>query len=253
MSEKVTISSSPKYDINGNCYYELAIPTGEETYINATLSCETVPSNECQLGLFTFLLNEANSSSDPYSHIDRLLDTGVVMPKSAICCPSCGPYMIGSIETFGKFIEAIGSCYGCCVSARGNNRVITILEEILSFYGLSENYPCDNDFITKINALLSEMNSNTGKTYDTDYFLDKGIVEYGSLNANFSSSINNLEDFLYSGNFTETEDIVFNMMIDKGVVLYCSQYWTVVASVETFLKYGEATGVICPSPPPPPA
>jgi hypothetical protein len=227
MNETVKISASPKYDSNGNCYYELEIPTGGENSINATLSCETIIPSGCSLDLFTFLLNEVDSSIDPDLHLVYLLDRGVVFPKSILCCPSCGPYFIGSIDAAEKLLEGFSNCAECCISV----------------INTSENYTCDNDFIPKINALLSEMNSNPGKTYDTEYFLDKGIVEYGSLNADLSSSINKLRDFLYSADFDETEDVIFNTIIEKGLVLHCTQYWTIVASVETFLKYAEALGL----------
>lgn len=229
MSEPVKISASPKYDSNGNCYYELEIPTGGENSINATLSCETIIPSGCSLDLFTFLLNEVDSSIDPDLHLVYLLDRGVVFPKSILCCPSCGPYFIGSIDAFEKFAEGFSSCAECCISVKANELVV--------------NDPCNNDFTSEINALLSEMNSNPGKTYDTDDFLEKGVIEFGSLNADLSSSINKLRDFLYSADFDETEDVIFNTIIEKGLVLHCTQYWTIVASVETFLKYSEAVGL----------
>jgi hypothetical protein len=243
MNETVKISASPKYDSNGNCYYELEIPTGGENSINATLSCETIIPSGCSLDLFTFLLNEVDSSIDPDLHLVYLLDRGVAFPKSILCCPSCGPYFIGSIDAAEKLLEGFSNCAECCISAKANEQMTLQLQETLASYGLEQNYPCDNDFTSKINALLSEMNSNPDKTYDVNDFLDKGVIEYGSLNADLSSSINKLRDFLYSADFDETEDVIFNTIIEKGLVLHCTQYWTIVASVETFLKYAEALGL----------
>lgn len=229
-----------------NEYSGLGIPYYEP--INATLSCDIIPPNACLLDVFTFLLNESNSTTNPYQQFIQRLDKGVIFPKSILCCPDCGPYAISSVETFGKFYEAIAGCTElCCLSFTGGAESLLTLNEILDAFLTPEEkdeiYPCGNDFLQKIDSLLSEMNSNPSKTYNTNYFLGEGIVEYGLLNSDSSSSINKLRDLLFSINTTQTEDVIFKQVLDKGIVVYCTEYWTVIASIETFLKYAEATGI----------
>lgn len=246
--------------INSSLNNDVQIP-GIPYYspIKATLSCEVIPIKSCSLNVFTFLLNESNSTTNPYQQFIQRLDRGVIFPKSIVCCPDCGPYAIASVETFGKFYEAIAGCTElCCLSFTGGVESLLKLNEILDTFLTPEEkdevYPCGNDFSQKIDSLLSEMDSNPSKTYIKDYFLEEGIVEYGSLNSDSSSSINKLRDLLFSINTTQTEDVIFKQVLDKGIVVYCSEYWTVIASIETFLKYAEATGITgCGVAPPVPA
>lgn len=241
-------SENPNF-INSSLNNDVSIP-GIPYYnpINATLSCEVLPTKSCSLDVFTFLLNESNSTTNPYQQFIQRLDKGVIFPKSILCCPDCGPYAISSVETFGKFYEAIAGCTElCCLSFTGGAESLLKLNEILDAFLTPEEkdeiYPCGNDFLQKIDSLLSEMNSNPSKTYNTNYFLGEGIVEYGLLNSDSSSSINKLRDLLFSINTTQTEDVIFKEVLDKGIVVYCTEYWTVIASIETFLKYAEATGI----------
>jgi hypothetical protein len=71
--------------------------------------------------------------------------------------------------------------------------------------------------------------------------LDKGFVEEDTVNG--TSLICKLVPFFTNNNISTTEAVAFlDKLLDKGFVYDCTQA-TVIASVETYLKYAEAVGL----------
>lgn len=185
----------------------------------------------------------------PAEVLDRLLDKGYVMPvgDSGICCPTCGPYVLASVETFLKYAEAVGLTgpeitEKCCTNAFAS--VETYLK-YLEAVGTPNS--CNNGFTQEVNTLLDAL----GTPEAVDRVQDKGIVESGSVNTDLSSSISDLQDLIeamfshpnnVNASFSSLAEIL-DRILDKGIVLYCDEENLVLASVETYLKFAEAYGL----------
>jgi len=143
--------------------------------------------------------------------LDRLLDDGFIGPKCSGCCPDCGNiYVLASVETYLKFFESFGpppAQEDCCTNICIKN---------LQDYGSS-----DPDNLNR--------------------FMDKGIVEYSTFNG--KSFICYIVDYfianpsaLGDSSFGE----VFDRILDKGIVIYCTEDRQIIGSVETFLTLMES-------------
>lgn len=202
----------------------------------------------------------------PFWILYDILDTGQNYPTGSpnVCCPSCGPYIISSVETFLKYAEAVGypeNCCSCCVNAYASTPTMlkflealgtssrptpafaketaAIAEPVLSneFY-----LGCTNYFTEEIESLKLLLTP----TEQLD-FADKGIVEYGSLNTDLTSNISDLKAMLVAfftapGNLL-TYGAMLENLLDIGYVLWCANGTTYLSSVENYLKWYEAVGV----------
>ena len=202
--------------------------------------------------------------------LDRLLDKGIVQTNDEldICCPDCiqdmnsnrvSVYAIASVETFLKFAEALGftqraqpaaspllsnfkeqTVATCCTHISAS--VETSLKFSEAFGNLPNNPTpsCPTNFNSCMNTLKNSLTSE-----GVDRLLDKGIVEYGSLSG--FSQICRIDEFIDLSISLDpqsaTKAEIIDRILDKGLVISCCDDEIVIASIETWLKYAEASGL----------
>ena len=234
-------------------------PENNAMHIHTHVECPApiTPIVDGCLDPFTYTWNAAvnqallDSTSSVAEYFDLILDKGQVLSSAEnICCPDCtiNPiYVLSSTETFLKLAEALGWTeepdLTCCINIQAS--VETYLKYSESFGGTQ--YPCcNNDF----ESCLSQFSTIA----DLSRILDKGVVETNSYNGNtllciiYDLFVNTPEDLLQGATLSE----VFDRILDKGFVAYCCDCNVVIASVETFLKWWEATngcGTVTPPAP----
>jgi hypothetical protein len=205
----------------------------------------------------------------PVEIIDRYLDKGIITSNEtfAICCPDCiqnmnsynvGIYVLASVETFLVWADKIPCVEQAAVALSdtteqplgavddsGNRckcctHIYASVETESKFY---EEYgerdatntlpPCSNNFSQCVNDIISTFNSE-----QQDRFLDKGIVEYGSISG--SSQLCKINEYLdlviFSGISNGTKAEMLDRILDKGIVLSCHNDEVFIMAVETWLK-----------------
>jgi hypothetical protein len=200
----------------------------------------------------------------PFWILYDILDTGQNYPTGSpnVCCPSCGPYIISSVETFLKYAEAVGypqNCCACCLNAYAAPEVIAVLEKALSRQpipkpalakaAIAEPVPTNEFYLGCTNHFTEEVESLKLLLTPTEQldFADIGIVEYGSLNADLTSNVSDLKAMLVAfftapGNLL-TYGAMLENLLSIGFVLWCANGRTYLSSVENYLKWAEAVGV----------
>jgi len=187
--------------------------------------------------------------------LDRILDKGIVQSNNEldICCPDCiqemnnknvSIYVVSSVETYLKFAEAIGFTGFRDVIPTCCTQISASVETGLKFYesfGDIPNNPspsCPTNFNSCLNTLKNSLTPQ-----GVDRFLDKGIVEYGSLSGlSQVCKINEFIDLSISlDSQSSTKEEIIDRILDKGIVVSCYEDEIVISSVETWLKYAEAT------------
>lgn len=235
--------------------------------------CGTACENAYDYMIGYALANKTNTLS-PAEALGLLLDKGLSLPvgNNSICCPVCGPYVLASAETYLKYAEAVGlggiidpndppppcnSIVGkCCTNTFASvETYLKYAEYIGCLEGGNQNpnntvdqcVGCNNGFAEEIQTLIdSDPESNLDQM-----LLDKGVVESGSLNIDLTSNISNLQDLVYEmfeaqeEPVSETVEEILTTIIDKGIILSCYKGNLVLASVETWLKYAEVSGLTC--------
>ena len=149
----------------------------------------------------------SSGSSPLFEYLDTMLDEGSISPKCSSCCPDCGNlYVIASVETYLVLF---------------NSTQLTPQEDC-----------CTNTCITQFQQFTDSEGFQR--------FLDKGMVEYSTFNG--KSFLCYLLDYcitypsaLEDSSFSE----VIDRILDKGIVIYCSEDTQFVGCVETFLSYIE--------------
>ena len=198
--------------------------------------------------------------------LDRTLDKGIVQTNTEldICCPDCiqefnnnnvNIYVISSVETFLKFSQGVGltaqsavpasfsvgqSNAICCTNISAS--VETSLKFSESFGDVPKNPlpACPTDFNSCISTLKNSLTPE-----GVDRFLDKGLVEFGSLSG-FSQvcKINEfIETSLTLNPSSRTKEESLDRILDKGIIVSCFNDEIVMSSVETWLKYAESNGL----------
>lgn len=198
------------------------------------------------------LSETSNNQISLFEAINRLLDNGLVVNNCGICCPDCSvlEYFLGSIETYLiKYIEQtlaaysffkISEIYKCCVN------VSAIVEEWLKYhevFTLNLEFPdvpptCCNNFTKCIDDLFKYQTNQDCRFVDSIDFqriLDKGIVEQNSINgeSQICFIFNILKEFTDCGCF----DSIFQIIIDKGLVISCNNNRLFIGSAETYTNY----------------
>jgi hypothetical protein len=195
--------------------------------------------------------------------IDRVLDKGNIEPICNVCCPSwnlsnssCCVNVEASVETYLKYAEAVGLTAPPAVPA--------LPEPSSDIIGDLENGPCCNNFKQCVDSLtcwaFKRQGPNGGRTNTSsqaeivDRILDKGIVEYGyfedcegnTISSQVCTLLQILETYFvtYPGSLGRSSGAeIIDRLIDKGIVVTCDENGNLaIASVETWLKYGEAMG-----------
>jgi len=161
--------------------------------------------------------------------IINILNNGKISPLCTECCPCGDIYVFASIETYLTFNEAFGWSENSKSCSSGNAWQLSC---------------CTDDCLDKISSFA-------GKQV-VDVILDKGFVEYSLLGG--KSMLCTLYDYLVQNNLTGTAAATaIGNFLDAGVVYQCikdeditdgDNSKTIVASVETYLNYAEAEGLI---------
>lgn len=160
-----------------------------------------------------------------FNAIETILDKGEISPQCD-CCPCSNIYVFASVETALKFLEAAGwiGYQQDCTTRSYSTSCCTenCLDKLEELYG----------------AIL------------TDRILDKGMYEYSLLGTR--STLCDAYDYLKDNNVPVNDALDFiDMILDKGIVFQCHGDNQILASVETYLKYAEAVGLImCDDPNP---
>lgn len=79
-----------------------------------------------------------------------------------------------------------------------------------------------------------------------DILLDKGMVEEPTING--TGLVCKFLDFVNDNNISVSDAmLIISTIIDNGFVWHCGEGTTVLASIETYLKYAEAVGLTQPA------
>lgn len=142
--------------------------------------------------------------------ISDILDKGVIEPICDSCCPSCSQvYFFGGVDAFSNF-----------------SNIGIVRSELLDV-----GQCCTKSCLPQLEEYIG------GEKYQL--LLEKGILEY-SLIGNESFVCNLMQQAEEGGvSGTALYDII-DMILDKGLVIFCDNDIKQTASVETFLKYVEA-------------
>lgn len=183
----------------------------------------------------------------------EILDIGIRMPNCDNCCPNCGIYVLGSVETFLKYAEF--SSYdlnpNCCLNPYGSVETYLKYLEGMSVDPNERNGNCcDPRFDLCVNKMIcwGIEGSSSGSNF-LDRILDKGVIEFGNFtdnctNINYSglcSIIDYLKskDDLYLGVYREE---FIDILLDRGFIVACEDGDIFIGSLETYTKYAEAVG-----------
>ena len=174
--------------------------------------------------------------------LDQITDKGIVLSieNDTVCCPDCTKvYVFASVETFLKFAETIGGL-NCCLHTTSS--VETNLKLVEAVGGTLEVPTCPQNYNSCIDSLFEDLTPE-----EIDRILDKGIVEYGSISGD--SQVCRIHDFInlsYNnqiGAVPSTKGEILDRLLDKGIVIACSETEIIIASVETYLKWADAVGL----------
>lgn len=180
---------------------------------------------------------------------------GAVTPASgnsnnnSPCCSN----VYASVETWLKYAEQTGLVQSAAVPAipfsipSGVSTEVPYSDELMT---------CCNGFTECIDDLVCWATRDVTNGYNViDRILDKGIVEYGGIYNNCTKSStssicllvdlmqNKFADYFPATGGSSRAEIIDRLM-DKGITISCSSNGEIIiASVETWLKYGEAVGL----------
>jgi hypothetical protein len=210
--------------------------------------------------------------------IDDILFKGLVKNNKnlSICCPDCiqnmngndvGIYVLASVEEYLKFAEAVGctqaavalsdtteqplgavddSGCNCCTHIYASVETgLKHMEAIPNYDPSNTTPPCVDNFNNCIDTILNNSDEDTQEVY-----LDKGIVEYGSLNGlSQICTINEYAELIFQTGltygFSITKTQIITRILDKGIVISCLNDEIVIASIETWLvDYAESRGLL---------
>jgi hypothetical protein len=210
------------------------------------VNCDPFVCINAYIYLTNYSIDNASEEQSSAEVFDRLLDIGLILPidSNSICCPACGPYVLASVETYLKFAEAWcltegNSCVNtCCTNVYAGTETYAKY-----FEAIGDDNTCQNGFSSETLALTNLLTSE-----EVNRLLDKGIVENGSLNTNLTSNVSDfttmVQTFFQSTFSTSSLIEIIDRILDKGLVIYCTNDNVVMASVETFLQYSETNGII---------
>jgi hypothetical protein len=207
------------------------------------------------------------------------LEKGIIIPNCNFCCPDCNEaYVLGSVETMLKFAEAAGITYVaggggaanplgategtqyeafkniCCSNAFGSLETWVKYAEAMGMTQASavqaspsEFPPTNNDVNVKVccntnfNSCFDELSKDfTAEEYDR--ILDKGIVEYSTINQTTSLCL--LSDFLKECRIDNASIVeLLDLFMDIGFVAICNPLDgnVFMGGVEASLQYMEGS------------
>ena len=210
-----------------------------------------------------------------FSVLNSVLNNGYYGSRFGICCPDCeyeenkSLHLLSNVERFLQMNESVPcTTTGCCFN------IFATVEAYLTFAEVVGNEFLDSLEVESIDEVILAVTSGetacvgnnfyscitqiSGLCDDFSVFVESGIVEINTLNG--QSAICTLKDYiidnsLSTSNAQELLQIFFNTDTSSiGMVTFCDDNTIFIGGVETFLSYGEATGVIdCGAPPPVPS
>ena len=151
-----------------------------------------------------------------------------------VCCPDCknkmglNIYFCGNISSYENFLVTNSSELSCCLNYIGSFNQSNKDERVEMFSGVEK---CCNKFTSYMNNYilkLEDFYNNTDPVHislcNTNpfiYFLDEGIVEFGTIN-NESA----LRDILNDVDSLETDSFKFIFLayiLNKGLIIKCGR------------------------------
>jgi hypothetical protein len=190
-----------------------------------------------------FFASTAVAALPPVGAVNPL---GVRPNNGEACCSN----VHASVETWLKYADDLGLTISAAVPALPFSS--NLGTSTASGGTNPEIVTCCNGFTECVDDVLCWAMANTALGAEViDRILDKGIVEYSGIYNNCSSVqqsevclllqlLVEHEEYGFSGSRAE----VIDRILDKGIVISCSDEGEIVmASVETWLTYGEAVGL----------
>ncbi len=185
----------------------------------------------------------------------RVLDEGFILNSCGMCCPSC-TYIFTNGKGYDSIIDAIfpppalsdqlleanesnGADVVCCVNIYGSYMNLLPLLSNDSY-----NLLCCNEFTNCAESIFeyfSENSCETSALFEIDdlstlliTMIENGIVEQGTING--ESQVCNI--FEYMKDYFETPCFLdeFFTILDKGIVIDCTDGRMFISSNETYIK-----------------
>jgi len=258
LSQNVSVQFGEEFKfLTKSCLEGVSCINPIEDLFNKSLEYSVGENISFNDAIFTYLdLGFTTNQSD--QNIKIKLDT-----FNPYCCPDqcknttepLRRYVLASVETYLKYAEAVELTYPyqppkCC------RNVAATVETYLKYseaVGVPQNsaIPIQNNSVTEDSILNKKCNSNFDNCLydilnsfnDSTSILNTGIVEDGTFYDDtmlcyILSFINGITPEL---NESEKKSII-EYVLEKGIVVECTENTFVMASVETYLKYWEATG-----------
>lgn len=172
----------------------------------------------------------------------NLLINGSVTTNAngAQCCPSCGIYAIGNVNTIGNFLRNVNRelledcCYGVHASAESYADFIKTSGEIIVASNLTS---CNSNLLTCVDGVKSSLGKACCDTLER-----VGVVEIGGLNPDpTQSQLCTLLNYMKSIEPALTPDQICSCLtsiLTYGIVVQClpnGQIFT--GGVDAFLDY----------------
>lgn len=210
-------------------------------------------ANCCVPLLEEFFDSYVNLIADNLSSDEALiviLDKGIVRPQCCDVCPICS-YVLASTDTSLKLLEATKQP-NCCVSYYVNEEKRNILLDAGPSLGVNfqkyddkqnDVYILNSMCKTNFSGCVEYLKSNIDPA-SFELIKQKGLIENERIFD--QSALCFILNFFINKGITNPVQLgdIFNTIIDKGIVINCiGKNFTVIASVETYLKFAEAVGL----------
>ena len=168
----------------------------------------------------------------------RVLDGGFILNSCGMCCPDC-TYVFASKTTYQKFIDDI-TVFGtdiCCFNQYSNLNVISDIP--------FDAKTCCNNFIQCAESIFEYFSENNCEFYSdfgilslSDLYstiLGIGIVEQGTINgvSQVCNIFEHMKDYFETPCFLDE----FFTILDKGIVINCTDGRMFISSPETYVNY----------------
>lgn len=159
-----------------------------------------------------------------------------------LCCPDCknGVYFLGGAQNFIDLHTALSlsTTRICCLEHAATIETwLRVLEKTQDQYKC-----CDTDFNEAVYQWFNA-SSSTSVNFYLDDILAIGVLESSSFNG--YSGLGILFNYLQLNHPELTAEDYLNILgviVNLGIVIQCNGCEMIMASVETYLKWAEATG-----------
>lgn len=173
--------------------------------------------------------------------IDILTGGISISNNKNICCPDCknGLYYLGGAQQFIILHQALinSTTRICCLEhASSIETWLQVLEATENQYKC-----CDTDFNEQLELWMAASSSSTAY-FNLDDILAIGILESSSFNG--YSGLGILFNYLQLNHPELTSEDYLNILgviVNLGIVIQCNGCEIIMSSVETYLKWAEAT------------